>query len=74
VEASVTVDPTAIPWRRLAVTPVPDGHGGRLAHTSFIQRTNTVGGLAPDRQSPSTGRHGRESVAPAARRQRRFGR
>ncbi len=51
VEASVTVDPTAIPWLRLAATPVPDGHrGGRLARTSFIQRTNTVGGLAPARE------------------------
>ena len=51
VEASVVVDPTAIPWLRLAATPVPDGHhGGRLARTTFIQRTNTVGGLAPARE------------------------
>ncbi len=50
VEASATVDPTAIPWLRLKATPKPDGHhGGRLAHTTFIQRTNTVGGLAPAR-------------------------
>ncbi len=48
VEASVSVDATAIPWLRLAATPA-DGtrHGGRLAPTSFIQRINTVGGLAP---------------------------
>ena len=54
VEASETVDPTAIPWLRLAATPVADAHrGGRLARTSFIQRTNTVGGLAPAREGCS---------------------
>lgn len=54
VEASVTVDPTAIPWLRLAATPVPDAHhGGRLGRTSLIQRTNTVGGLAPAREGCS---------------------
>jgi hypothetical protein len=48
VDATVTPDRTAIPWLRLVATPVSDGHdGGRLARTSFIQRTNTVGGVAP---------------------------
>jgi hypothetical protein len=43
-EATATVDPTAIPWLRLAaVSTTP----GRLGHTSFIQRINTRGGLAP---------------------------
>jgi hypothetical protein len=39
-----TVDATAIPWLRLAATPTT---AGRLKHTTFIQRTATVGGLAP---------------------------
>ncbi len=42
----VTVDPTAIPWLLLSTTSVGE-HGGRLAHTTFIQRIATAGGLAP---------------------------
>jgi hypothetical protein len=41
----VTVDPTAIPWLLLSATPGPTD--GTLARTSFIQRINTTGGLAP---------------------------
>ena len=43
------VDETAIPWLRLSIasrTAGPDG-GDRLLDTSFIQRINTVGGIAP---------------------------
>jgi Protein of unknown function (DUF3455) len=48
-EADVTVDHTAIPWLRLAAASTAAGpDGDRLAHTSFIQRTETAGGLAPD--------------------------
>ena len=44
VEASATVDPTAIPWLRLtAVSTTP----GKLGRTTFIQRIDTRGGLAP---------------------------
>jgi hypothetical protein len=42
---SVTVDPTVIPWLLLsaaATTP------GRLGQTTFVQRVNTTGGIAPD--------------------------
>jgi len=47
-EADVTVDRTAIPWLRLvAASTAPGPDGDRLAHTSFIQRTETAGGLAP---------------------------
>jgi hypothetical protein len=43
-----TVDPTAIPWLKLqAVSPTAGADGDRLAHTTFIQRVNTVGGLQP---------------------------
>ncbi len=45
----VTVDPTAIPWLLLSATPTAGPYGGdRLLPTTFIQRTATTGGLAPD--------------------------
>lgn len=44
----VTVDPTAIPWLLLEVPPTPAGSDdGRLSATTYIQRTATVGGIAP---------------------------
>jgi hypothetical protein len=47
----VTVDETAIQWLLLKATPQPGGDGDRFAETTFIQRINTTGGLAP---APST--------------------
>jgi hypothetical protein len=47
-DTGVTVDPTAVDWLRLkadSTTAGPDGD--RLTATSYIQRINTVGGLAP---------------------------
>jgi hypothetical protein len=46
---SVTVNPTAIPWLLLQVVGAQDGPtgGDELSETTFIQRLNTVGGLAP---------------------------
>jgi hypothetical protein len=47
-EPRVTVDPTAIPWLLLKTTSAVAGPGGdRLAHTTYIQRVNTGGGVAP---------------------------
>lgn len=44
----VTVDPTAIPWLLLKASTTAAGpDGDRLAHTSYIQRINTTGGLEP---------------------------
>jgi hypothetical protein len=43
----VTVDPTAIPWLLLSATTTPGPDGDRLVDTSFIQRTDTTGGLTP---------------------------
>ena len=44
----VTMDGTAIPWLRLAAASTSVGDDGdRLAHTSYIQRVATTGGLAP---------------------------
>ena len=45
--ASVIVDPTAIPWLRLAAVKELTHGPGILANTTFIQRVNTVGGKAP---------------------------
>ena len=48
-EAGVMVSPSAIAWLRLradSTTVGPDG-GDRLTATTYIQRVNTTGGLAP---------------------------
>ena len=44
----VTVDPSAIPWLRLAATATSGLDGDRLVGTTYIQRIATTGGLAPD--------------------------
>ncbi len=47
-EAGVTVDPTAIPWLKLSAASTSAGpDGARLARTTFVQRVNTTGGMAP---------------------------
>lgn len=46
--AGVIVDPTAIPWLKLSAASTASGpDGDRLAHTTFVQRLNAVGGLPP---------------------------
>jgi plastocyanin len=48
-EDGVTVSPSAIDWlllRATVATAGPDG-GGQLAATTYVQRVNTTGGLAP---------------------------
>lgn len=46
--ASVTVDPTAIPWLLLsAASTAPGPEGDRLADTTYVQRADTTGGIAP---------------------------
>ena len=45
----VTLYPTAIPWLLLSTVSTTIGQDGdRLARTTYIQRLNTSGGLAPD--------------------------
>jgi hypothetical protein len=47
-EAGINVDPTAIDWLKLSAASTSAGpDGARLKGTTFIQRINTVGGLAP---------------------------
>jgi Protein of unknown function (DUF3455) len=47
--ASVSVEPGAIPWLLVEVVGAQDGPtgGDRLSETTFIQRLNTAGGVAP---------------------------
>jgi Protein of unknown function (DUF3455) len=48
--AGVNVDPTAIDWlllSKVSAEPGPRKRDDLLADTTFIQRINTVGGLAP---------------------------
>ena len=46
---SAVVDPNAIAWLKLTVVGADNGPAGgdTLTHTTFIQRLNTTGGLAP---------------------------
>lgn len=47
-DSGITVDPTSIPWLRLKTVSTTAGPGGdRFAATTYIQRINTTGGLAP---------------------------
>jgi uncharacterized protein DUF3455 len=57
------VEAGAVPWLSLAVVPPPDGASGHgtLTPTTFIQRLNTHGGVAP-----STGCAGLEDVGAKA--------
>jgi hypothetical protein len=38
---------TTIPWLKLAATPTTGPADGTFSSTTFIQRLNTTGGLAP---------------------------
>jgi hypothetical protein len=61
----VTVDPTAIPWLLLSATPTAGPYGGdRLVPTTFIQRTATTGGLAPDATTCNATAVGRVAEVP----------
>jgi hypothetical protein len=51
--AGVTVDPTAIPW--LLLRGVTSEGPGVLDGTTYIQRVNTVGGLAPSTPGVNVG-------------------
>jgi hypothetical protein len=55
--AGATVDPTAIPWLllRAASTEGP----GIFEHTTFVQRVNTTGGLAPATAPTQAGQEAR---------------
>ena len=61
----VTVDPTAIPWLLLSAASTASGpDGDRLAHTTFIQRIATTGGLAPAAAGCNAGTAGTSAEVP----------
>jgi hypothetical protein len=51
------VDPTAIPWLLLRATST-DGYG-IFTRTTFVQRVNTTGGLAPATPPTQAGQEAR---------------
>ena len=64
-DAGATVDATAIDWLRLKIAWRESGpDGDRLTATSYIQRINTVGGLAPAAQDCDAGTAGQQREIP----------
>jgi len=61
---NATVDKTAIDWLRVTVTTTEGGPRGVLARTTFIQRVNTTGGLAPDTGCSSAADVGKSAFVP----------
>jgi Protein of unknown function (DUF3455) len=64
--AGVSVDPGAIDWLLLSATSTAKGPrgGDDFAHTTFIQRINTTGGLAPAASSCSAATAGTTAEVP----------
>lgn len=61
----VTVDATAIPWLLLSAKSTAAGpDGDRLVNTSYIQRVNTTGGLAPAATECTTATAGKVAEVP----------
>jgi hypothetical protein len=64
-DGTITVDPTAIPWLRLKVTSATTGaDGDRLLATTYIQRIQTTGGLAPAPEACNAGTVGSVAEIP----------
>lgn len=65
-DGALTVDRNAIAWLLLDVVGVQDGPtGGRtLSDTTFIQRLNTTGGLAPATGCTSSADLGNQAIVP----------
>lgn len=61
-----TVDPTAIPWVRLEVVGARRGPtgGDLLSESTFVQRVNTKGGLAPTTGCDQLNDAGRKAFVP----------
>jgi len=64
--ASVTVQPDAIPWLLLQVVGAEDGPtgGDGLSQTTFVQRLNTAGGVAPSTGCAVSGDVGKMALVP----------
>jgi hypothetical protein len=64
--ASVTVQPDAIPWLLVQVVGAEDGPTGddKLSEVTFVQRLNTVGGVAPSSGCAASGDVGKIALVP----------
>jgi hypothetical protein len=64
-EAGITLDDSAIPWLLLsAVSTAAGPDGDRLVNTTFIQRIETTGGLAPAAADCNAATTGTEAEIP----------
>lgn len=65
-DGTLTVDPNAIAWLLLDVVGAQDGPTGghTLSDTTFIQRVNTTGGLAPSTGCTSSTDLGNQAFVP----------
>lgn len=64
-DAGVSVDPTAVDWLKLSATATSVGpDGDQLAHTTFVQRLNTSGGIAPPASTCDSGTTGTLAAVP----------
>ena len=61
---NATVDPTAIDWLRVTAVTTEGGPRGTLTRTTFIQRVNTTGGLAPSTGCSSAADVGKQAFVP----------
>jgi hypothetical protein len=63
---TASVDPTAIPWLKLEKVSTAAGPfgGDKLVKTTFIQRLNTRGGLAPAASTCTTANAGTQAEVP----------
>ncbi len=61
---NATVDPEAIDWLRVTVTANEGASSSVLAKTTFIQRVNTAGGLAPSTGCSSAADVGKTAFVP----------
>ncbi len=61
---NATVDPAAIDWLRVTATANQGGPSSVLARTTFIQRVNTAGGLAPSDGCSSAADVGKTAFVP----------
>jgi FtsP/CotA-like multicopper oxidase with cupredoxin domain len=59
-----TLDRTAIQWLLLSASPAPGSKPGRLDQTTFIQRVNTTGGLAPPASECTAATAGTQAEVP----------
>ena len=58
------VRPGAIPWLLLRVVGSEEGSGGTLTATTYIQRVNTAGGIAPVTGCKSAKDTGKKALVP----------